>query len=475
MVSTASPCLRRFTGRLAAAVLVLAALPGSPGLAATENGGPINRLQEVEQAIQADREKARENREKAAALSRELRDLRRKLVDAAKVTQRREAEITRLENRLKEIAKSEAAKLDELGDRREQVVQVLMALERMARHPPEALLAQPLGADAMVRSAILLRTAVPQIEHRSEDLRRELRDLVRLRTDAAAKRKQLSSATAGLKEESARLNRLIERKAEIKNRTDSEVQETNRRIEKLAHQAKDLRDLMVRLEAERQARLEAERKAREEAAKKAKEEAERKAREETERKAKAEATSKAEAARRAAEEAEKRRLAEEEEKRRAEVAAAPPASEPPVGVGNGSEIVPITQARGRLPFPVTGHVVGQYGQATDTGLTRKGITIETRKGAWVIAPYDGVVVFAGPFRGYGQILILEHGEGYHTLLAGLAQIDTVIGQWLAAGEPVGQVETTGQGNPVLYVELRRNGQPINPLPWLASQKDKVSG
>lgn len=453
---------------------MLAALPGSPGLAATEDGEPQNRLQEVEQAIQEGREKARENREKATALATELRDLRRTLVDAAKATQRREAEITRIEERLKEIASSEAVKMSELGDRREQVVQVLMALERMARHPPEALLAQPLGADAMVRSAILLRTAVPQIEHRSEDLRRELRDLVRLRADAAAKRKQLSSATAGLKEESARLNRLIERKAEIKNRTDSEVQEANQRIEKLAREAKDLRDLMVRLEAERQARLEAERKAREEAERKAREEAEKKVREEAEKKAKEEAANKAEAARRAAEEAEKRRVAEEAEKRRV-AAAAPPAGEPPIGVGNGSEIVPITQARGRLPFPVTGRVVGQYGQATDTGLTRKGITIETRNGAWVIAPYDGVVVFAGPFRGYGQILILEHGEGYHTLLAGLAQIDTVIGQWLAAGEPVGQVESKDQGNPVLYVELRRNGQPINPLPWLASQKDKVSG
>ncbi len=92
-----------------------------------------------------------------------------------------------------------------------------------------------------------------------------------------------------------------------------------------------------------------------------------------------------------------------------------------------------------------------------------------------MAPYDGLVVFAGPFRGYGRILILEHGEGYHTLLAGLTRIDTVLGQWLAAGEPVGLMEKEDRDAPVLYVELRRNGQPINPLPWLASQKDKVSG
>jgi septal ring factor EnvC (AmiA/AmiB activator) len=120
-------------------------------------------------------------------------------------------------------------------------------------------------------------------------------------------------------------------------------------------------------------------------------------------------------------------------------------------------------------------LVGRYGQTTDAGLTRKGISIETRIDAQVVTPYDGLVVFAGQFRGYGQILILEHGEGYHTLLAGLTRIDAVPGQWLAAGEPVGVMESADRGTPVLYMELRRNGQPINPLPWLASQKDKVSG
>ncbi|MBT4499189.1 MAG: ABC transporter substrate-binding protein, partial [Gemmatimonadetes bacterium] len=92
-----------------------------------------------------------------------------------------------------------------------------------------------------------------------------------------------------------------------------------------------------------------------------------------------------------------------------------------VGIGKGDELVPITQARGKLPFPASGHVVIRYGQATETGMTQKGISIKTRDGARVVAPYDGLVVFAGQFRGYGQILILEHGEGYHTLLAGLTR------------------------------------------------------
>ena len=136
---------------------------------------------------------------------------------------------------------------------------------------------------------------------------------------------------------------------------------------------------------------------------------------------------------------------------------------------------PIDQARGRLLFPAEGRVVGRYGDRSPSGLTAKGITVEVRPGAQVVAPYDGRIAFAGPFRGYGRLLIIEHGDAYHTLVAGLARIDSVIGQWVVAGEPIGGMGHPERGNPSLYVELRRNGQPINPLPWLAARKDKVRG
>ena len=109
--------------------------------------------------------------------------------------------------------------------------------------------------------------------------------------------------------------------------------------------------------------------------------------------------------------------------------------------------------------------------ADEGGVRSKGITITSRPGAAVVAPYDGVVAFAGPFRGYGQLLIIEHSEGYHTLLAGLGRIDAAVGQHILAGEPVGVMENDGA--PSLYVELRRDGQPINPLPWLADRAGKT--
>ena len=94
---------------------------------------------------------------------------------------------------------------------------------------------------------------------------------------------------------------------------------------------------------------------------------------------------------------------------------------------------PITKARGSLVFPAAGQVVGLYGQATESGLTHKGIIVRTRDEAQVVAPYDGLIVFADRFRGYGQLLIIEHGEGYHFLLAGLSRIDAETGQHVVAG------------------------------------------
>jgi len=133
-----------------------------------------------------------------------------------------------------------------------------------------------------------------------------------------------------------------------------------------------------------------------------------------------------------------------------------------------------SQGQGHMPFPARGRVITRYGQTNEVGVVTKGLEIATRQGAQVIAPYDGQVVFSGPFRGYGLLLIIEHSEGYHTLLAGMARIDASVGQRLQPGEPVG-IMGQDEAKPTLYVELRRNGQPVNPLPWLTAQKSKVGG
>ena len=131
---------------------------------------------------------------------------------------------------------------------------------------------------------------------------------------------------------------------------------------------------------------------------------------------------------------------------------------------------PFALSRGSLRYPAVGRISKRYGQTIRRGVTSKGLTIETRSSAQVVAPYNGKVVYAGNFRGYGQLLIIDHGEGYHTLLAGMSRIDGVIGQYLFLGEPVGVMGIPRKGKPKLYVELRRNSQPINPIPWLTKRR-----
>ncbi|WP_316979131.1 murein hydrolase activator EnvC family protein [Shumkonia mesophila] len=440
-MSSPPPRWRLHCGLSATALIsVLLLASAAAPVAAQGLGDPGTRLKEIDRAIEEKRRESEASQRKAEALDHEVQTLRREMIAAAAATQSHEAEVTRLEARLAELSRAETAKTAGLATGRTQFDRALMALQRIARHPPEALIVQPMAASDVVRSAILLRAAVPEIERRTEALRAELAEIGTIRQAASQRRVELAAATEGLKAERRRLDGLVGRKSALKRQADAESRAAAVRVDALAGEARDLRDLLAKIEEEGR-RRDAERQAR------------------------------------AAEEKARR----EREREKAKVAAltpATPVAPPPAAErapAESGDLIPISKARGKLPFPVVGHLVGRYGQTTDAGLTRKGISIETRIGAQVVTPYDGLVVYAGQFRGYGQILILEHGEGYHTLLAGLTRIDTVPGQWLAAGEPVGVMESADRGIPVLYMELRRNGQPINPLPWLASQKDKVSG
>jgi septal ring factor EnvC (AmiA/AmiB activator) len=235
---------------------------------------------------------------------------------------------------------------------------------------------------------------------------------------------------------------------------------------RMAREAEDLRALFAKLAEEKAKRDAAEKKLAAERAQQEKEQREK------EQKLAAEAKAKADA----------------EAKAQGRIVLKPPPGVEPIQPGPEKQTAAkkrdeetvtrsFAKARGTMPFPVTGRLASKYGEASqaagEAGLMAKGITIQSRSGAQVVAPFDGIVAFAGPFRGYGLLLIIEHSEGYHTLLAGMGHIDAAVGQRVLAGEPVGVMENDGA--PALYVELRRDGQPINPLPWLADRAGKNSG
>jgi septal ring factor EnvC (AmiA/AmiB activator) len=147
--------------------------------------------------------------------------------------------------------------------------------------------------------------------------------------------------------------------------------------------------------------------------------------------------------------------------------------------------VAFADARGLLPRPVNGTTLKEFGESDGLGAKTQGVSLSTRQGAQVNSPADGWVVYAGPFRSYGQLLIINAGGGYHILLAGMERIDVQLGQFVLAGEPVAVMATQrlasagamdiGSAQPVLYIEFRKDGNSIDPAPWWASSSDEKVG
>jgi len=387
-------------------------------------------LDKVQQEIKKGRAESERLKGQAQALEADLKNLQHRLVSAAKVVQDRELRVITLEAKIADLVRQEKEKLAQLGANRSQLAGVLVALQKMVQFPPEALLAMPSSPDDLVRSAILLRAVVPEIDRRATRIRLDLQSLADTREKTADERLNLNSAAQDLDRQRAEIRQLMADRRRLLDKTLAEERRAAERVARLAAKAENLKDLMARLEEQREADERQAARAEAEAKANAKEQADR-VRAETQRQARIAATV--------------------------------------------SPSVSITSRRGRLPLPVIGDLIGRYGENLPTGLSRKGIDIAARGGAQVIATYDGKIAFAGKFRGYGQLLIIDHGDGYHTLLAGMARIDMAVGQHVSTGEPVGLMGSDGGDRPVLYVELRRKGQPINPLPWLASRNDKVSG
>jgi len=399
---------------------------------------PQARLDAVEKAIDAARQRQDQAAKAAEALGKELAELQAQSVAAAAAQQAREAALTAIDAQVAGLVQDEHAKQQVLERDRARESELMMVLARMAAAPRESLVLAPRPPVDALRGALVLGRVVPALAAQAQDLKLELAALAATRERLQATRAQQQQEQVALASEAARLGQLMQKKAALQQRAAQTADAAGRRAVVLAGQATSLRELVERIEAERQ-RAEAER---------------RKAEAETERQ-------KAEAER-------KRQQAEPPGDQVAVVAP------PPVRPEGERHIRPFSQARGAMAFPVTGVLVRRWGAADDFGQPSRGLVFETRPGAVVVAPFDGQVLFAGPFRGYGQILIIGHGDGYHSLLAGLDRLDSSVGQWLVAGEPVGTM-ADGTDNPRLYLELRHNNQPINPTPWLSTRAEKVNG
>jgi murein hydrolase activator len=412
-------------------------------------------LQQIQEQIDQGKIEASELKQKAEELARDVARLQQSLVRSAAEVQDAESEATELEQELAELSAREETSAADLDQKHAQLSATLIALERLSLRPPQAAFFSDRTPVDEARAATLMAAATRALDDRAKQLQTDLAEVQELREVAAARQEELAASVDRLAQENQHLATLLKEKAKLQEATLAQSQEQKKRQTQLADQAESLKELLDRLEAARAEEEARQQAAEAEAAKQdaAKKEAERQA---AERQA-AEPQDAAGAGAGAEEQP-----AETGEQLAAVQRTSPPSIrlQPPP-----ADLPAFPKQIGGLIQPARGEIAAKFGQKTDAFGEGKGLVIATRSGAQVVTPFDGQIVFEGPFRSYGQILIIEHRGGYHTVLAGLAHVDVVVGQWLKAGEPVGAMIDTAQGRPQLYVELRRSGQPFDPAPW----------
>lgn len=390
---------------------------------------PQQKLRGVQQQLEQGRTQQQQLTRQADALAQELEGLRADGIRAAEAVQAREATLSTLEAQLQSLGADEARKQAQFAHDRAHEAELLAALARLALNPPEVLALGPLAPEDAVRTGILLGNTVPRLQSEAQALSLQLSDLHRLRQEIERRKLAAQQERLALDNARQRLDGLIRRKSALRDQALQGAQDTTQHLEQLSAQASDLHDLILKLDAERKSSDAADAQAQIAA------------------------------------------IPRPDATVKPETVTAPPPVKP--GAIKPGTLRSFDKARGAMVYPASGTLALRYGETDEFGVSSKGLTLLTRPGAVVVAPYDGRVEFAGPFKGYGQILIIQHSDGYHSLVAGLDRIDEAVGDWLVAGEPVGAM---GSGEkPRLYLELRHNGQPINPLPWLATRDEKVSG
>jgi murein hydrolase activator len=439
------------TAAPASAAAERAGAPQDPALAAkaTEMATRQIELDATRKVLQeSDAQKARLQGEVDTLRSDRAR-LNGALIDTTARLRATEGRIGDIEQRLTTLTQTSDAIRTSLDKRRGVVIEVLAALQRMGRSPPPAVLVRPEDMLEAIRASMLLGAVLPELRSETEALASDLAEMVRLRSVAAAERDSLTKEVTALVEDRQRLAALVEARQKDVAAAEQNARQEGEKVAALAAKATSLQGLIGQIETEIESSARAAEAARQSAMK-------------------------AEAEAREAADTQTRETRE----KFASLAFKDPARLAPK--------VSFAETRGLLPLPVSGSLVKGFNAPDAVGGTLKGAVYGTRQGAVVSAPCDGWVAFAGPFRTYGQLLIINAGGGYYLLLAGMERINVGLGQFVLAGEPVAvmgegsKVTAASVGSdttqPVLYVEFRKDGISIDPSPWWAtSTNEKVRG
>lgn len=423
---------------LLSAGLTLPALAQSPPPASVSADAIKQREQELE-AARTEQKRAAELQQRLqaeiAAIGQDRSKLNQQLIDTATKVRTVEASIGDAEARLRPLDGREAQIRGSLESRRAEIVEVLAALQRAGRRTPPALLVRPEDALQSLRTAMLLGAVVPELRGRAERLTADLSELVALRKQIASERDKLALDRDRLKDDHLRLSALVEERQRKQAAAEKDMEAEGARALALSKQVDSLQGLIAKMEQDLK----------------------------TAAKAAATATLQGTPA----------------------LVNGKPNPALFRDASRQSPAIAFASAKGLFAYPVNGSKIRDFGGSDGVGGVEKGISLATRPGAQVTTPCDGWVVYAGPFRSYGQLLILNAGGGYHVLIAGMERISVNIGQFVLTGEPVATMGKTSQvasilatnaSQPVLYVEFRKDGTPIDPGPWWAANEgEKVRG
>ncbi len=457
---------RRAEGRALALLAACALALGAPALAQTsastaqstaaaassgnsksrelgEQRVELRRLEETIDAAEAQRRKLEADVE---AIRLDRAQLNSSLIGTTAKIRDAEVRVDAAQRRLDGLTGNEQAIQVSLGNRRAVIGEVLASLQRMGRRPPPALLVRPEDMLSAIRTSMLLGAVLPEMRAEAAALAADLAELVKLRTAISGERDTLSREIAALREERQRLSVLLDARQQALAAAEHEVDAQRERARDLSRKAANVRDLIAAVENDV-------------ASQRASDDA-----------AKAEST---------------RKQADSGQTEAQTRVAALPAS-PFNDVARLAPAIAFADAKGLLPLPVNGSLIKAFGAPDGYGSSEKGLSISTRAQAVVTAPCDGWIAYSGPYRTYGQLLIINAGSGYYVVLAGMERINVDVGQFVLTGEPVatmgdGTAKTAaaiaiGAAQPVLYVEFRKDGTPIDPGPWWARpEMKKVRG
>ena len=412
--------------RLAALVLagVLAPLPRA---GAAPPPTPDAARRQIEQAEQA-RAVALATRAAAAARAADAAARAAQLIAARVAAEARlsaaQAATRQAADRLTVLADERRRAAQRLEASTRALAPLLPLIERLSLYPAETLLAAPVPPEQALRGAVVLRGLTHELAARAARVTAEQAQVAAASQALVAAAPALAAAEAAQTEAAAALDQQIAAANADRAAAAGAELAAAQQAAQLGARAATLRDLLARLEAaQRQA-------------------------------ARQEAAQRAVAAREAAARA---------------VAGHHPTHPPAIPAPAERPSGPIHLAASARPAhqllrPVAGPVIRRWGARTPAG-PATGISWRAASGARVIAPCSGKVLFAAPFHGYGQLLILDCGGGYDAVIAGFARLDATVGDTARAGQPIGALPAAGR-SPTLYMELRRDGTAVDPVPWL---------